>query len=222
MATKSRSKKVSRSDGKASKEAILDATLIIIMRDGIRNIKYKTVAEVAGVAPSATAYYFHDIPTLIKEAYIHHFKNYKTEMDEVRSLVKQVLKKFDHSALMTEASLERFIEMYTKVLMAVIIPESKSSTDFMLLDRIFRNETLQNPSLYPALKHQDQLDIESIKGVFIALKTPNPEEDATHLMSLLGYLNEKILHEGSTNEMKKYVCKMIKSLLRKSITPANH
>ena len=219
MSTKPRSKKVSRSDGKVSKEAILDATLIIIMRDGMRNVKYKTVAEVAGVTPSATAYYFRDIPALIKEAYLHYFNSYKTEMDEVRNLGNYVLSQFDKNLLNEKQTLESFIDTYTKTLISVIASDHKDAATTMLLDRIFRNETLQNPAMYPALKRQDKLDLEAIEGVFTALNSDTPEEDAIHLMSLLGYLSEKLLHEGYTDEMKAYASRMIKNLLNKTLNP---
>ena len=217
MSTKPRSKKVSRSDGKISKEAILDATLIIIMRDGMRNVKYKTVAEVAGVTPSATAYYFRDIPALIKEAYLHYFDSYKADMEEVRNLGHVVLSHFDQALLKQKDGVESFIEVYTETLISVIASDHKDGATFMFLDRIFRNETLQNPAMYPALKRQDQLDIEAIESVFKQLGTENPEEDAIHLLSLLGYLSEKLLNEGYTDDMKSYAEKMIKSLLRKSV-----
>lgn len=219
MSTKPRSKKVSRADGKISKAAILDATLIIIMRDGMRNVKYKTVADVAGVTPSATAYYFRDIPALIKEAYLHYFESYKTEMDEVRGLGGYVLSQFDQSLLNQKEVLDTFIDTYTETLIAVIASDHKDAATFMLLDRIFRNETLQNPAMYPALKRQDKLDVEAIEGVFEALGNSHPEEDAVHLISLLGYLSEKLLNEGYTEEAKTYAERMIKGLLRKSILP---
>lgn len=201
-----------------SKEAILDATLLIIMRDGMRNVKYKTVAEIAGVTPSATAYYFRDIPALIKEAYLHYFDSYKTEMDDVRHLGIKVLSQFDQDLLSNEDALSRFIEIYTETLLAVIASDQKEAVTFMLLDRIFRNEAIQNPAMYPALKRQDKLDIEAIEEVFKTLNTQRPDEDAVHLMSLLGYLSEKLLHEGYTDEMKDYARRMIKSLLCKSLS----
>lgn len=221
MGTKSRSKDVIRADGKASKEAILEATLIIIMRDGMRSVKYKTVAEVAGVTTSATSYYFRDIPALITEAYLYYFESYKAEMDKVRNIGTYLLDQFDASRLHQADTLNQFINAYTDTLIKVIAAENKDAEAFFVLDRIFRNEVLQNPSMYPALKRQDRLDIEALEKVFVALGATQPEEDATHLMSLLGYLSEKILHEGVTDELKAYAGKMIKSLLKKSILPAS-
>ena len=217
MSIKPRSKKVSRTDGKASKEAILDATLLIIIRDGMRNVKYKTVAEVAGVAISAPAYYFRDIPALIKEAYLHYFNSYKIEMNEIRSVGSKALNQFDKNLLGNKDTLEVFIDSYTETLLAVLASDHKDSATFMLLDRIFRNETLQNPAMYPALKRQDRLDLESIEDVFKTLGTQNPEENAVHLLSLMGYLSEKLLHEGYTDKVKAYARKMLRSLLRKSL-----
>lgn len=217
MSIKPRSKKVSRTDGKASKEAILDATLLIIIRDGMRNVKYKTVAEVAGVAISAPAYYFRDIPALIKEAYQHYFSRYKIEMNEIRSVGSKALNQFDKNLLGNKDTLEVFIDSYTEILLTVIASDHKDSATFMLLDRIFRNETLQNSAMYPALKRQDRLDLESIEDVFKTLGTQNPEEDAVHLMSLMGYLSEKLLHEGYTDNVKSYAKTMLRSLLIKSL-----
>ena len=148
-----------------------------------------------------------------------YFNSYKTEMDEVRNLGNYVLSQFDKNLLNEKQTLESFIDTYSKTRISVIASDHKDAATTMLLDRIFRNETLQNPAMYPALKRQDKLDLEAIEGVFTALNSDTPEEDAIHLMSLLGYLSEKLLHEGYTDEMKAYASRMIKNLLNKTLNP---
>ncbi|WP_062262222.1 TetR/AcrR family transcriptional regulator [Endozoicomonas arenosclerae] len=188
--------RVSRSDGKASRQAILEATLIIILRDGIRAVKYKTVSEVAGVSPSATAYYFKDMQDLITEAFRYHLAFYKEAMAYSRGTGHRILCQYTPDEFSKREIREEIARKHTDALMLLIAPGDPDSATFMLLDRIFRNETLQNPKLMGALQEQDQKDIDALIEFYRQLNTEDPETDALHLMSILWYYGERFLHTG--------------------------
>lgn len=215
MSTSISRKKVSRSDGKASKTAILDATLILVIRDGLRGIKYQTVAELAGVANSAVAYYFGDIDALIQQAFRHYFEKYSQTMSEVRGIGQYVISSLNHDNTDEKGFRAEFIEKYCGVLLQLIATKDPAITEYMLLDRIFRNETLTNKPLYRILKQQDQLDIDAIERIFITLQTEAPAEEAVQFMSLLWYLSEKLVQEDYSAEQISTTKSLIEYSLKK-------
>jgi len=54
-----------RSDGAKKKLRILEATLRLIVKEGIRGVKHRAIAKEAGVSLSSTTYYFKDIHDLL-------------------------------------------------------------------------------------------------------------------------------------------------------------
>ena len=208
-------KNVTRTDGKLSHRSILEATLGIILESGIRSVKYKTVAEVAGVTQSAVAYYFSSIPVLIEESFRFYFEKYTQEMTYTRHMGQRLLHEFAHQDLQSRPIREDFLAQYSGALMALLGSATPELKVYLLLDRIFRNETLINKSLYRILKVQDQADIDAIHQLFIALKTKQPEEEAIQFMSLLWFLGERLLQENYSEQELNRAKHLISNMLEK-------
>ncbi|MGB1297373.1 MAG: TetR/AcrR family transcriptional regulator [Psychrobium sp.] len=206
-------KTVTRTDGKLSQQSILEATLVVILESGIRAVKYKTVAEIAGVTQSAVAYYFSGITDLIEQAFRFYFDKYKVEMAYTRQLGQELLSGMDEQKLTTTSGRQQFAIDYAKALMQLLSTNQEELRVYLLLDRIFRNETLINRGLYQILKVQDQYDIDAVTEVFTALKTNNPEVDATHFMALLWYVGEKLLQENYHPQQVTQAHSLIDSML---------
>ncbi|GAB3289345.1 TetR/AcrR family transcriptional regulator [Parahaliea aestuarii] len=58
-----------RAEGRLRHQQILEATLRLIAREGIRAVRHRAVAKEAGVPLAATTYYFSDIGQLLSEAF---------------------------------------------------------------------------------------------------------------------------------------------------------
>lgn len=63
-------RKASRAKSELRRLEILEATLRIAARDGLRGIKHRAVAREAGVPLAATTYYFRDIHELISDSFM--------------------------------------------------------------------------------------------------------------------------------------------------------
>ncbi|MGH8355191.1 MAG: TetR/AcrR family transcriptional regulator, partial [Pseudomonas sp.] len=62
-------RKASRQGSEQRRQAILDAAMRIIVRDGVRAVRHRAVAAEAAVPLSATTYYFKDINDLITDTF---------------------------------------------------------------------------------------------------------------------------------------------------------
>ena len=71
-------RKTARQSSEQRRLAILQATLRVVVRDGVRGVRHRAVAAEANVPLSATTYYFKDIHDLIADA----FTLYATEVME--------------------------------------------------------------------------------------------------------------------------------------------
>ena len=207
--------RVSRSDGKVSKQAILEATLNIILRDGIRQVKYKSVADHAGVTNSAVAYYFDGIPGLIEEAFLYYFEKYADDMAQVRAVGEYTLASFPVGVLDSADGHRRVRQAYVQSLLALFLTDSPEITTYLQLDRIFRNESLTNPRLYKVLAREDQRDIDALSQFFTRLAIPSPVTSAVHFMSLLWFLGEKAINERQHTEFQARAVFLMTDLLER-------
>jgi len=215
--TVQRSANVTRSDGKASKKAILEATLIIILEDGIRSVKYQTVADRAGVTTSATAYYFKDMQHLIKEAFLYYLDSYKEVMGTLRESAAMILSPFAGKDLQDIAIRKQLVEKFTLAFVDAYVYDHPDVITYFLLDRIFRNETLQNPALHGVLYGTDQQDFEAATLVFKQLGCKKPEVEAAHLMSTLSYISDIMLNMGYSETSKAHITDVIRSTFQNSL-----
>ncbi|KZZ11943.1 hypothetical protein A3746_25965, partial [Oleibacter sp. HI0075] len=66
---KYRGRRTSREKSEQRRRQILEATMRIIVRDGVRGVRHRAVAAEAEVPLAATTYYFKDIHELIADAF---------------------------------------------------------------------------------------------------------------------------------------------------------
>ena len=62
-------RKASRQGSEQRRQAILDAAMRIVVREGVRAVRHRAVAAEAQVPLSATTYYFKDIDDLITDTF---------------------------------------------------------------------------------------------------------------------------------------------------------
>lgn len=61
-----------RSRGKRTREALLDAAIKVIARDGLEAASHRAVAKAVGASPALTTYYFSSRADLVLRAFEHH------------------------------------------------------------------------------------------------------------------------------------------------------
>lgn len=63
-------RKVVRANGIKRRTEILEATLRVVLRSGVRGVRHRAVAAEAQVPLASTTYYFRDIEELLCEAFL--------------------------------------------------------------------------------------------------------------------------------------------------------
>jgi AcrR family transcriptional regulator len=76
-----RAHRASRQRGESTRRKLLDATLRVIARDGVRAVTHRAVAREAGLSVSLTTYYFVDLYDLIASAFLGFFQAGRGELE---------------------------------------------------------------------------------------------------------------------------------------------
>ena len=95
-------RKASRQGSEQRRQAILDAAMRIIVRDGVRAVRHRAVAAEADVPLSATTYYFKDINDLITDTFAQFVERSAAHMGQFWSgtegLLREQVSRLDGSA----------------------------------------------------------------------------------------------------------------------------
>ncbi|BAJ01617.1 transcriptional regulator, TetR family [Shewanella violacea DSS12] len=187
-------RQTSRSDGEARRLVILEATLRLIVREGIRGVRHRAVAKEADVPLASTTYYFKDIKDLISDS-LTYFAEKTLWMNkelEIRSfeLLKQLssvrlgagegdYKASDDTELLV-SKLTLFISAH--------IREQVSRRDDRILEVAFHEEALRNKQLASAIKRLDESLLSTVQGFFQQLDSSNSLADAYQIIGLIKLL----------------------------------
>lgn len=76
-----RAHRASRQRGESTRRKLLDATLRVIAREGVRSVTHRAVAREAGLSVSLTTYYFVDLYDLIASAFVGFFQAGRAELE---------------------------------------------------------------------------------------------------------------------------------------------
>lgn len=207
-----------KSRSKFSKDTILEATLYVLLEEGIKGIKFQSVSERAGVYPSSISYHFKTIGNLIESAFHFYLESYNREMASYRSMAEQLIESYSNADLSIVKNREHVLQQYSEVLVELATPSDSQSTYLMELDRLFRNELVNYPPIAKQIAKQDQADIKLMESFFSVFNCETVTQDAIHLMALLTYLNSQFLQFGPKFAKQEESQQLILSLLRKSIT----
>ena len=184
-----------RSDSRERRRRILEATLRIIARDGIRGVRHRAVAQEADVPLAATTYYFKDIDDLITDAFNLFAENTlastrqleESSFGALRSLSAEELESAEVRQLLVDA-LTDFVVQH--------IEEQVGDRDMRLLESAFRHESLRNPKLAQIARLPRQQMLQTITDFFTLLASPDPEANAHLVMAIILHLEYEALIDG--------------------------
>lgn len=200
-----------------SKDTILEATLYVLLEDGIKGIKFQSVSDRAGVYPSAIAYHFKTIENLIESAFQFYMAHYNREMSEYRDYASTLIESFSNTDLSSKSERDTVLKKYSQVLLEVATPKNDQYAYLMELDRLFRNELVNYPAIARKIAAQDSADIKLMESFFDLFDSPTAHADAIHLMALLSHLNAQFLQYGTKASNRGESQELILTLLTKSI-----
>jgi DNA-binding transcriptional regulator YbjK len=174
---------------------IIEATLRVMRRDGLRAITHRAVAAEAGVPLAATTYYFRDLEDLITESFLHWC-----------TAQRRVVKAFHDSALeLAAGGLAAGMapgELAARLADATadyVAEQAGLYRDDRVLELAFLHEALRLPRLREAVElHQNSL-LALLTGFHAALGSVQPAADAQISNSLVLGLERSVMLSAASS-----------------------
>lgn len=172
---------VLRASGQRRRLGILEATLRIMARDGLRAVSHRSVAAEAGVPLAATTYYFSDLEDLITEAFLHWSRGQQRLVGEFHAAALGLVQRTAGSA----AGRGELADALAAAAAGYVMDQVRNHTSDRVLEYAFLHEAARMPRLR-AVVHQRQLEDRRFLELFhTALGSSNPALDAQISFSLL-------------------------------------
>ena len=166
-------RRAQRADSRQRRKAILEATLRLIVKEGIRGIRHRAVAKEAAVPLAATTYYFKVLDDLISDAFTYfveqNIEHIRQLQEESFSTVRQMTPEQMHSP----AGRRQLIQQLSRFILGHIRAQA-NSRDNRIIELAFKNEALRNPQLTRAVRMANQSTENLIVEFFELLQLADP------------------------------------------------
>ena len=216
-------RQTSRSDGEARRLVILEATLRLIVREGIRGVRHRAVAKEADVPLASTTYYFKDIKDLISDSLTYFAEKTLWMNRELETRSFELLKQLSSARLGVDEDAYNVSE-YTEVLVSKLtqficahIREQVLNRDDRILEVTFHEEALRNKQLASAINRLDESLLSTIQGFFEQLDSSSSLADAYQILGLIKLLEYQFIVRNDNSESGPEFETIISSAIRNII-----
>lgn len=189
-------RKASRQGSEQRRQAILDAAMRIIVREGVRAVRHRAVAAEAAVPLSATTYYFKDIDDLITDTFAQFVERSAAYMahfwSSTQGLLQQQVGQLDGSA---EAR-RRLANEIARLAVEYVRQQLLTRREHLLAEQAFQQEALLNPRLHELMRAHRQILLQGVTHFFAVLGSQQPEQDAKLLTAIILRMEYQGLLDG--------------------------
>ncbi|MBB3167582.1 TetR/AcrR family transcriptional regulator [Simiduia aestuariiviva] len=185
-------RKAQRADSRERRRAILEATLRIVVRDGIRGVRHRAIAKEADVPLAATTYYFKDIHELVSDAFNLFAQD---SLKQTEALAETGLAALDKLKGANLADPQIFDVLVTGLTNAMVnhIKAQIADRDRRVIEHSFKTEALRNPALVRTACIPQANITTSIMNFFKLLGSKEPEADAHIVHGVILFMEYQLL-----------------------------
>jgi DNA-binding transcriptional regulator YbjK len=206
-------RKASRRGSEQRRQAILDAAMRIIVREGVRAVRHRAVAAEAGVPLSATTYYFKDINDLITDTFAQFVERSAAYMAKFWGSTEGVLQELVGQLDGTLEARRQLADEIARLAVEYVRYQLVNRRDHLLAEQAFQQEALLNPRLHGLVRAHAQILAQGVIQFFEVLGSQQPEQDARLLTAIIlrmeyqGLLDgvEHLDNQGMLATLKRYM-----------------
>ncbi|MGM0769854.1 MAG: TetR/AcrR family transcriptional regulator [Pseudomonadota bacterium] len=207
-------RKAARAKSEQRRLQILEATLRIAARDGLKGIKHRAVAREAGVPLAATTYYFRDIGELISDSFMLFAEKAREELGRFYDTVNLVLDNVPEETLIRGgAGRAALATRLSAIATAYLAEQFTERREQMLAEQVFLMESLRDERLAGLARNYRSVWVAGLEQILHRLDSPAPARDASLLVNVvlgLGYdhlLNRRNADREALEEaVRRMVC----------------
>jgi DNA-binding transcriptional regulator YbjK len=178
-------RKTSRKGSEQRRQAILDAAMRIIVRDGVRAVRHRAVAAEADVPLSATTYYFKDINDLITDTFARFVERSAAFLSDLWASSEADLQIIAQGLQKDEQSRRRMVDHIVERALLHVRNQLLENRNGLLAEQALRLEALHNPALRELAMAHQQILASGVDHFFEVLGSSRPREDARLLTAII-------------------------------------
>lgn len=181
-----------RASGRQRRADIIEATLRVMRREGLRALSHRVIAREAGVPLAATTYYFADLDELVTEAFLHWWSLQRANVEAVDARVRALLAGAGPGGPPLQA-LAAAVADYLREQVGRLRPDRE-------LESAFLHEALRLPRLGEAVAAQQQAQLALLAKLHEAIGSPSPQLDARISLGVVLGLENAALLAGAAGQ----------------------
>jgi DNA-binding transcriptional regulator YbjK len=205
-----------RASGRHRRLQILEATLRIIRRGGLRAISHRAVAAEASVPLAATTYYFRDLEDLITESFLHWSQSAREQVKAFHAAAVEVLEQ----AALARTSQSRLVDRLADVAAGYVVEQVTVFRSDRVLEFAYLHEAARMPKLRAVVQARQLEDRAFLEQFFVAVGSHQPGVEAQIAHSLLLGLEKGALLADSGEAALASIRQVVAVHLRR-VLPAN-
>ncbi len=195
-------RKAARAKSEHRRRLILEATLRIVAKEGIRGVKHRAVAKEAGVPLASTTYYFKDIDELISDAFMLFAENSQKNMEYFYGQVQSLITSYDFDELTRSRELRsKLSDDLVNLGMQFVKSQIRFRKNEILAEQAFLLESLRDEMLKPLARKYREVWQNSLASILGNLGSKTPEENASMIISTVySQQYDGVIADGNINE----------------------
>ena len=206
-------KRGTRPRGEQTRRKILDATLNVIGREGVRGTTHRAIAKEAGVQLSLTTYYFRDLNELISLAFQMFMDRDYGELAEQWQKAFRYLDQFSPDDLKDPETRRRIVDYCTKRVVDHVRHGLIDHPEGLAVEHNFFYEALKDPELQKLSdKHRNRL-LQPMVRFSEYFNAEDPETDARLLFGTITRLEYQALPYAPDNVDYKSIRREIRRIV---------
>ncbi|MFO1391992.1 MAG: TetR family transcriptional regulator [Agitococcus sp.] len=214
-------RKPARQSSEQRRLAILQAALRVMVRDGVRGVRHRAVAQEAGVPLSATTYYFKDIHDLLADALTLYAK------DVMENFVNPFWVKIHEWLLVNyplysgtdlSTALPSIVEHMVDVAVDEAIDRLHNHRDKLMVEQAFWYAVLQDERLHALALDYSQSVLKDVSQMLSLIGVERPQEAGRLILMTIRHLEIQGLLQPvghyDREAMKQLLLLQVKSICR--------
>jgi len=188
-----------RKRGEQTRQKILDASLQVIAREGVRGTTHRAIAKQAGVQLSLTTYYFKDLNELISLAFTSFMERDYGEQADQWKRAFNYLDQFSADDLASAETRQRIIDYCTKRVIDHVRYGLHEHPEGLAVEHHFFYEALSDPRLEALSKLHRKRQLQPMVQFCEYFNSTDPETDARLLFGTITRLEYQALPTAPDN-----------------------
>lgn len=185
-----------------TRRRMLQAVLDIIVRDGMRAVRQRAVADLAGVSLGTTTYHFKTVEALIVSAFQYWRESIPLGENPFYQKLTELLGPFNERAVNADCRFEVAQQIHV-LSVAYICDQLRGKNQDRIVELAFYHESLRSQALRELVLQSWQTEMEHLTEVHRIVGSTEPVEDARITLSLFRQLEQSAviadLPEPDTN-----------------------